>query len=927
MINQTKKVFSSIKNVLFNNEIAPEIKIMNVFSALSETTDKTKSAPKAQIDALSQKSTISQLVFYRYAEEIECSDKIERTVYTMDDGRKGFILEVNPPTFLSDENEKDMQQFFNSLDVEPNLIVHINTFASRNVENLIREYENIHNLNNVNIKRRDILKELIKYRAIAMREWVDSPMGKNGVKLRTFINTISVLFPPETPIDTIIDIYVNTENILVSYNARDFKPGRLISTISEFLKPDDLIFDEFEDIHQQMNIQMCSGAEVNLSETDGKFYLGQEKKWQGVTLTTERFPKTLSAFEFQSAFFEPFDNDFKMALPCPFVCSLIISFEDIKKTTNKVLDKAKWNIGQINRIPEVVEKRNPILKDKKEENDNISTYIQKFNEYPLKAQWTLTVFDSNEKDLKRNCTLIKKKFKEISHDNTGGWILKEESYSPVSYQSFLMGFPLQYSKIVNDNLKRFKILFKSNNAQIAPLISGVKGFGHPVLLLPGRTGEGMPIDFFESKKNQNIIIVGPPGTGKSFTMNEISVHYLAVGTLVRIVDIGDSYKDTTIRLGGRFVEANENSPLCLNFFTKINTFRLKDEETEEIKTIVHPDELTTIVPIIGYMLKMNLRSSFSENSISSDDMIRKVMVTLLEEAIQEAYSRQKTFAGMQTIWEYLVELEKKYNDEGKTQIAELLNAAIVGLHDYVYYTDTDGKKRKGKNYEFFNGVNNLDFDSDLFTFEMEKLTKKGQDIVDIVSMTVLHQMANEAYFLKDRNKIIGLDEIAIQLKKPMYVDFIDDFSRRLRKYGGMLILLTQYISDFFHNDNAKTLFEGASFKIFLEQELESIEEATDSGKLTLNDGQIALMKSVKAKTPYYNEFLLKYGSSTTVVLNKVDTFSYWLYTTKPKDKQQILRMEQKHNLLEGEGAWFMALIENGVSEEIAYEEIIEKRKG
>jgi conjugal transfer ATP-binding protein TraC len=817
-----------------------------------------------------------------------------------------------------------MFQFFKSLDIVPNLVVHINTFASRNVESDIREYEAIHNLEGVNINRRDMLKDLYTYRANAMREWVEKPMGKSGVRLRKFTNTISVLFPEDTNLETIIDIYINTETILGNYRARDFTPDKLITTISEYLNPEDLKYEDFEDIHQQMNYQMTTGANVKLSETDGKFYLGKEKEWCAVTLTTEKFPKTISAFEFQSAFFDPFGHDFKMALPCPFVCSLVISFEDIEKTKRQTLAVANHNISQLNRLPDELEKQKPILADKKEENENISYYIQKMNEYPLKAQWSLTVYDRDVNDLKRNCTLIKKKFKDMSHDNSGGWILKEESYSPVSYQSFLMGLPLQYSKLVNNNLKRFKILFNSNNAQMAPLLSGNKGFGNKVIFLPERTGQGLSIDFFESKKNQNIIIIGPSGSGKSFLMNEIFISYLGVYTLIRLIDIGDSYKDATKRLGGQFVEADDEKPLCLNFFTNICTEIIEDENGNKME-VVHADELTTIVPIIGYMLKMNLRSSFSKNSISSDDLSRKAMVTILEKAIQVAFERQKRAAGMQTIWEYLKEEREQFELEGTDGIVQLLDMAIIGLQDYVEYTDSKGRKFKGKNWNFFNGVNNLTFDSDLFTFEMEKLTKKGDDIVEIVSMTVLHQIANEAFFKKGVKKLVAIDESAIFLKREMYVDFMDDFSRRIRKYSGMFILLTQYISDFFKTDNAKSLFEGASWKIFLEQEEESIDDATDSGKLSLNDGQIALMKSVKSKAPHYNEFMLRYGGSTVVVLNKVDPFSYWLYTTKGTDKDKILDMEKNYNLYEGEGAWMMGLIATGKSAEEAYSDILKKR--
>ena len=65
---------------------------------------------------------------------------------------------------------------------------------------------------------------------------------------------------------------------------------------------------------------------------------------------------------------------------------------------------------------------------------------------------------------------------------------------------------------------------------------------------------------------------------------------------VRIVDIGDSYKNTTNAVGGRFVEFDDESKLCFNFFYKYSN---KEVEIDGIKTeIVHEDELCTIVLLL-----------------------------------------------------------------------------------------------------------------------------------------------------------------------------------------------------------------------------------------------------------------------------------------------------------------------------------------
>ena len=331
----------------------------------------------------------------------------------------------------------------------------------------------------------------------------------------------------------------------------------------------------------------------------------------------------------------------------------------------------------------------------------------------------------------------------------------------------------------------------------------------------------------------------------------------------------------------------------------------------------------TIVPIIGIMCKLDLSATHNAQTSTEDNILRKAIVSILEEAIQISYERQGKAAGMQTIWEVLVEIKDTKKNK-KENIYNVLETLIIALHDYVERDEGNGALIRGKNFEYFNGVNNLEFESDLFCFEMEELTKKGEDLLEIVSVVILHQMANEAYFRRDKRKIIGLDEAAILLKKPRFVNFLDDVSRRLRKYDGLLLIITQFIVDFFKNNAAETLFEGASFKLFLPQDAESIDEAADTQKLIMNEGQVALMKSIKKKDGYV-ELLIKYGSSYTVGALKVDTLSYWMYTTDAKDRKKIREIENRFDLLPGEACWIQALVVEGQDLELAYQEVIMKR--
>ena len=79
--------------------------------------------------------------------------------------------------------------------------------------------------------------------------------------------------------------------------------------------------------------------------------------------------------------------------------------------------------------------------------------------------------------------------------------------------------------------------------------------------------------------NHNIVCCATTGSGKSFLVNFLAFNYYACGALVRIIDIGGSYKKIANMLGARYLDFQPGTTVCLNPFTSIQ------EPDEELKSV------------------------------------------------------------------------------------------------------------------------------------------------------------------------------------------------------------------------------------------------------------------------------------------------------------------------------------------------------
>lgn len=129
--------------------------------------------------------------------------------------------------------------------------------------------------------------------------------------------------------------------------------------------------------------------------------------------------------------------------------------------------------------------------------------------------------------------------------------------------------------------------------------------------------------------------------------------------------------------------------------------------------------------------------------------------------------------------------EYKGFDENGKQIytAEMLQGILLGLHSMCM----------GAESKFFNGHTNIT-DSGFITFGVKGLLQASRSLKDALLFNVLSFMSNE--LLTQGNAAASLDEFYLFLSNLTAVEYVRNFSKRVRKKDSAVIIASQNLEDF-----------------------------------------------------------------------------------------------------------------------------------
>ena len=302
------------------------------------------------------------------------------------------------------------------------------------------------------------------------------------------------------------------------------------------------------------------------------------------------------------------------------------------------------------------------------------------------------------------------------------------------------------------------------------------------------------LDFFKrdfERVNSNMVVIGKSGSGKSFATKTILSQLCAENCKIFILDPENEYQFLAQNLGGRLIDVGTAREGRINPFHVITTLE-GDEEGDESQV----NNFAVHLQFLEEFFKVSL------SGISSDalEYLNNLIVALYREKGIDSRTdfsalKPSDYPTFDDLYKLIGErLEEAKVDYDVTQLRILSN----------YVSKFAGE---GRNANLWNGESTLTVKENFTVFNFQSLlSNKNNTIANAQMLLVLKWLDNEIIKNRDfnlkhgtsRKIVVAIDEahVFIDPKYPVALDFMYQLAKRIRKYNGMQIVITQNIKDF-----------------------------------------------------------------------------------------------------------------------------------
>ena len=320
----------------------------------------------------------------------------------------------------------------------------------------------------------------------------------------------------------------------------------------------------------------------------------------------------------------------------------------------------------------------------------------------------------------------------------------------------------------------------------------------------------------EDRTNANVLILGNAGQGKSYLMKLILTNVREAGMRVICLDPEHEYRELTENLGGTFLDLtggdgiiNVLEPKAWEEGSKTGWGGCaKDDGVKGPKTMqeegVHDRKALPgngvegsepAAFLKGTKLSQHLsflRDFFCTYRSFTDEQLDVIEIFLARLYEKWGISDDTDFSKLgpndyPVLADFYDLLEAEWQDHrgggGKLYSGECLREILLGIHSMC----------RGADAKFFNG--HTDVGSGLFvTFGVKGLLQASANLRDAMLFNVLSYMSNE--LLTKGKTMAAIDEFYLFLSNLTAVEYVRNFSKRVRKKDSAVMLASQNLEDF-----------------------------------------------------------------------------------------------------------------------------------
>ena len=342
-------------------------------------------------------------------------------------------------------------------------------------------------------------------------------------------------------------------------------------------------------------------------------------------------------------------------------------------------------------------------------------------------------------------------------------------------------------------------------------------------------------------KNPNGLILGTPGSGKSFSAKrEMTNAFLVTNDDIYVCDPEAEYNPLIHALKGQVVKLSPTSKDYLNPLD-IN-INYSDEEN----------------PLA---LKSDFVLSFCELIIGGRDGLEPIEKTVIDRSVTRIYQKyfENPVPQNMPILEDLYEEIKRQPEQEAGRIASALELYVRG------------------SLNVFNHRTNVDISNRIVCFDIKEL---GKQLKKLGMLVVQDQIWNRVTINRNEHKSTRYycDEFHLLLKDEQTAAYSVEIWKRFRKWGGIPTGITQNVKDLLSSAEIENIFENSDYIYMLNQAQGDREILAK--KLGISPQQLSYVTQSGA-----GEGLLFYGNTIIPFIDRFpkDTKLYSLMTTIPQE--------------------------------------------